>query len=146
MIAEQRKTQESREPKGPRTILLMSHLGQPDPRLDICDRKRLNPVLTSFFKKCEDNDAPTLCAHPATIAMLERLPEILDEDHPVDGPLNRNVINLCIMAFFWLMRPAEFCGPSSRNDDAAMGSSAAPRELPHDVAAILRPAPTPAAL
>ena len=75
------------------------------------------PVLTSFFKKCKDNDTPTSRAHPATIAMLERLPEILDEDHLVDGQLNRNVVDLCIVAFFWLMRPAKFCGPSSRNDD-----------------------------
>ena len=74
-------------------------------------------MLTSFFKKCEDDDAPTTRAHPATIAMLERLPEILDEDHPIDGTLNRTVIDPCIVAFFWLMRPAEFCGPSSRNDD-----------------------------
>ena len=56
-------------------------------------------------------------SYPATVDMLEALPKVLDTEHPIDGQLNTNVIDLCIAGFYWLMRPAEHCGFSTRNDD-----------------------------
>jgi hypothetical protein len=32
----------------------------------------------------------------------------LDTQHPVDGNANQHVIDLCIVAFYWLLRPAEY--------------------------------------
>ena len=49
--------------------------------------------------------------------MLAVLPDILDTAHPEDGQLNTNVIDLCIAGFYWLMRPADYCGFSRRNND-----------------------------
>ena len=48
--------------------------------------------------------------------------DTLDTEHQRDGNLNRHVIQLCITAFFWLMRPAEYLGYSSRDDDGARSS------------------------
>ena len=95
----------------------IADLGQQDPRFEIFGTNRYHPVLAAFLKKCKDDDAPGTKSYPATVDMLEALPKVLDTEHPIDGQLNTNVIDLCVAGFYWLMRPAEYCGFSTRNDD-----------------------------
>ena len=95
----------------------ITHMGEPDPRRDPDNPSRHHPVLSAFLHKLRDDDDPAHRAYPVTLDILRALPTALDTGHPSDGPLNTAVIDLCIVAFFWLMRPSEYLGYSPRNDD-----------------------------
>ena len=99
-----------------------THLGEPDPRRDPRQPGRNHPILASFLKKLQDDDDPAQRAYPVTVDMLRQLPEVLDTRHPQEGRLNQHAIDLCIVAFYWLMRPGEYTGFSSRNEDASRSS------------------------
>ena len=47
----------------------------------------------------------------------------MDVDHPKYGALNEHVIDLVIIAFFWLLRPAEYCGDNLVDPDNALSVS-----------------------
>jgi hypothetical protein len=44
--------------------------------------------------------------------------DVLDTDHAIDGTLNTVLIDLIIVAFFWLLRPAEYLKGSKDDNDA----------------------------
>jgi hypothetical protein len=44
----------------------------------------------------------------ANITVIRELFSVLDTADPVDGRVNQHVINLTIIAFYWLLRPAEY--------------------------------------
>ena len=44
------------------------------------------------------------------VDMLATLPDILDMGHPVKGQLNTNVVDVCIVGFYWLMQPSKTLG------------------------------------
>ena len=86
----------------------ISHLGQPDPRKEVPGSERNHPLLASFYKAMRDEDDPASRVYPVNITILRGLPQALDTDHPVYGTLNTHVINLIIVGFYWLLRPAEY--------------------------------------
>ena len=90
----------------------ISDLGQPDPRLDPTTGK-LHPLLSSFLKSMEDDDDPQARAYPANLTILRAMPKALDMAHAEYGAFNSHVIDLVIVAFWWLLRPAEYLNTST---------------------------------
>ena len=85
----------------------IADLGIPDPRKASRESNSLNPVLTDFLKALRDEDDPQTRAYPANITILRALREVLDFQHPQHGVLNQHTVDLIIVAFYWLCRPAE---------------------------------------
>jgi hypothetical protein len=83
-------------------------LGVPDPRKEAPGSDRNHPLLTSYLKALEDADDPSTRAYPANITIVQHLPEVLDTAHPQHGRANLHTIDLCVVGFFWLLRPAEY--------------------------------------
>ena len=90
----------------------IADLGQPDPRLDPTTGK-LHSLLSAFLKSMENEDDPSSRAYPANITILRALPEALDTEHEEYGVLNTHLIDLIIIAFWWLLRPAEYLHSST---------------------------------
>jgi len=86
----------------------ITHLGQPDPRKASPGSAQNHPLLAAFLKRLRDQDEPAKHAYPANVTILRALYETLDTDHPNEGQINKNIIDLTIAAFFWLLRPAEY--------------------------------------
>ena len=93
-------------------------LGQPDPRKQ-AGGDRNDPLLASFLKAMLDQDSPSTRAYPANISIIEHLHDILDTDHPTAGQANKHAIDLCIIGFFWLLRPAEYLHSSGEGRSQA---------------------------
>lgn len=85
----------------------ISNMGFPDPRWDATTGK-FHTLLDAFYKSMERTDDPESRSYPANILILRGLYDCLDTEHPVHGILNQHVINLIIVAFYWLLRPAEY--------------------------------------
>ena len=95
----------------------ITHLGEPDPRKPPLSTK-FYPLLDSFFKALRNEDDPQTRAYPANILFIEALVDCLDTSHPVWGETNQHIIDLVIVAYFWLLRPGEYCqggDPGSRS-------------------------------
>ena len=90
----------------------ISRLGQPDPRFDARTGK-LHTLHSDFLKKLEDEDDPPSRAYPVNLSIPRSLPEVIDTAHPVYGRINAHVVDLIIVAFFWLLRPSEYCHTGS---------------------------------
>ncbi len=90
----------------------ISDLDQPDPRLQANGSKRR--LLADFLKTLKDEDDPQTRVHPANITMLRAFPDCLDFDHAEYGILTAHTADLIIVAFFWLLRPAEYTHQSDR--------------------------------
>ena len=86
----------------------ITHLGASDPRKPYFGADRNHPLLTSFIKGLTDEDSPKTRTYPVNTTILIALLDALDTEDPKWGQTNRHVINLCILAFFWLLRPAEY--------------------------------------
>ena len=56
----------------------------------------------------ERTDDPASRAYPVNVTILRQLFLALDLQHPELGGLQHHTIQLCIVAFFWLLRPAEY--------------------------------------
>ena len=96
----------------------ITDLGGQDPRKISPESDINHPLLSNFLQKLRDGDDPQQRAHPVMLDMLRALPVALVLDHETNGNLNKHVVQLCIVAFFWLMRPAEeYLGRSTRDDD-----------------------------
>ena len=81
--------------------------GRPrDPRY--VDLDNMHHLLSSYIKACRNNDEPPTRAYPCNVTIIRDLFEALDLNDPTYGALNRRVIDLIIVAFFWLARPAEY--------------------------------------
>ena len=102
----------------------IQNLGQPDPRYDIRTGK-LHSLHAAFTKKLEDDDDPPSRAYPVNISILRSLPNVLDTEHDVYGRINAHVIDLIIVAFFWLLRPGEYSHTPDKD------SKTQPFELQH---------------
>ena len=86
----------------------ITDLGQPDPRKEVPGSSRNHPLLASYLKGLRDNEEPAKRSYPANIPILRHMWEVLWLDHPTAGNANRHVCNLSIVAFYWLLRPAEY--------------------------------------
>ncbi len=82
-------------------------MGFPDPRRDPTTGE-FHTLLDAFYKSMERTDDPESRSYPANILIIRELYEVLDTDHEVLGTLNQRIIDLIIVAFFWLLRPAEY--------------------------------------
>jgi hypothetical protein len=94
-------------------------LGIPDPRKEVPGSDRNHPLLASYFNALSDEDDPHTRAYPANITIIQHLHDILDTAHPVHGRFNQHVIDLCIVGFFWLLRPAEYLSTNSEGRSQA---------------------------
>ena len=90
----------------------IADLGVPNPCKSPGSDK-LHPLLSDLIKGLEKKDGPTGRSYPANITILRALHDILDVDHHKFGTLNQHVILLCIIAFYWLLRPAEYLNPET---------------------------------
>ena len=54
------------------------------------------------------SDSPATRAYPVNTTILRSLVHVLDVDHPTLGYLQQHTIHLTILAFFWILRPAEY--------------------------------------
>jgi len=71
------------------------------------------PLLNDFISGLNKQDGPSGRSYPVNITILRALHDVLDTDHPKFGTLNSHVILLCIIAFYWLLRPAEYLNPET---------------------------------
>ena len=84
-------------------------LGRDNPIRPNSWTKGYYPLLADMLKNLKDEDDPAGRVYPCNMSIIRELPETLDTKHPVYGPLNKTVIDLIIVAFYWLLRPAEYC-------------------------------------
>lgn len=85
----------------------IADLGQRDPRKELGSDK-LHPLLTSFLKGMRDQDDPATRSYPVNITIIRGMLDTLDIDDAEWGRVNMHTILLCIIAFYWLLRPAEY--------------------------------------
>ena len=83
-------------------------LGVGNPLRPPTQQKGYYPILEDLFKTFRDEDSPAGRVYPCNMSIIRALPDTLDTDHPADGILNQTVIDLTIVAFYWLLRPAEY--------------------------------------
>jgi hypothetical protein len=79
-------------------------LGEPDPRNVSAGSRRLHPLLKAFLDALAKEDDPASRSHPANTTILRQLPAVLDQADPG----HQHTIDLCIVGFYWLLRPAEY--------------------------------------
>jgi hypothetical protein len=86
----------------------ISNLGEPDPRKEFPGSTRNHPLLAAFLKGLRDKDDPAKRSYPANVPIIRNLWTLLDVDDPIAGRANKHVCDLTIIAFYWLLRPAEY--------------------------------------
>jgi len=86
----------------------IADLGEPDPRKVVPGSSQNHPILAAFLKRLRDQDSPANRAYPANVLFLRSMFDSLDCEHALEGQANRSVTDLAILAFFWLLRPAEY--------------------------------------
>jgi hypothetical protein len=94
----------------------IANLGGRDPRKETDGSLRNDPVLAAFLKRLRDEDDPATRAHPANLTILRGLLDALDIGDDEYGALNAHIIDLIIVAFYWLLRPAEYLDSASDED------------------------------
>jgi hypothetical protein len=100
----------------------IANLGQPDPRKQVHtggSASTLHPLLTAFLKALRNEDDPESRAYPANITIIRAVIDALNTEDAEYGIANAHIIDLVIVAFYWLLRPAEYL------DSAAEGRSQA---------------------
>ena len=97
----------------------ITHLGQPDPRKVAPGSDKNDPLLADFLSALADQDSPATRAYPANLTILRAAAQILDTRHTVDGPANTHVLDLMVVGFFGLLRPAEYLYGSGKTRSQA---------------------------
>jgi hypothetical protein len=87
----------------------ITQLGFPDPRKQVSSG-RLHPLLVGFLKALDNEDDPSTRAYPVNSTILLNLPCV---GH--SGLL----FDLCIVGFFWLLRPAEYLAGAGQTRSTA---------------------------
>ena len=80
---------------------------------------KYHPLLSDFFAAMERHDDPSTRAYPVNLTILRNLPKVLDTEHPTEGQANKHVIDLCILGFFWMLRPSEYLDSSAETRSQA---------------------------
>lgn len=78
-------------------------MGDPDPRLATPGVPKFHPLLDDYLKALEREDDPQSRAHPANITIVRNLTTV----QPPTAH-SQHVALLCIVGFYWLLRPAEY--------------------------------------
>ena len=84
-----------------------SHLGQHDPR-HIPGSDKLHPLLADFRRAMQREDDPASRSYPVNLTILRQIPQVLDFSDRTYGHMERALFDLIIVAYFWLLRPAEY--------------------------------------
>ena len=80
----------------------IARMGQPDPRFDL-RTGQLHSLHTDFLSKLREDDDPPSRAYPVNMAILRSLNDVIDTEHAVYGRPYAHVIDLIIVAFYWLL-------------------------------------------
>jgi hypothetical protein len=94
----------------------IANLGGSDPRKQTLGALNNDPVLAAYLKRLRDEDDPSTRSYPANLTILRALPEACWIEHPELGTLNSHIIDLIIVAFYWLLRPAEYLDGAASED------------------------------
>ena len=86
----------------------MANLGGVDPQKETPGARDNHPLLTAFLRALSNEDNPSTRAYPANISIIEALFDCLDFEDPRWGTFNAHVVDLIIVAYFWLLRPSEY--------------------------------------
>ena len=86
----------------------ITDLGRSDPRKATPGSRDNHPLLASFLKALRDEDDPASRVYPVNITIIRGILDALDFDHPRYGTFNSHVLDLIILGFYWLLRPAEY--------------------------------------
>jgi hypothetical protein len=81
-----------------------AQLGRDDPRKAVQGLKPYHPLLKDFFDSLEKDDDPAQRALPANTTILRQL----DTTLVLTNPKDLRVRDLCIVGFYWLLRPSEY--------------------------------------
>lgn len=92
-------------------------LGGQDPRKQTPGADRNHPLLASFLKSLADDDDPAKRAYPANTTIVDNLHAQVHNQDPSHCRALLHTIDLAIVGFFWMLRPAEYltsksCGRS----------------------------------
>lgn len=117
-------------------------LGRPDPRKQDGSTNRYHPLLAAFLKTLKDQDDPATRAYPANVSLLRQLPHVLLIDHRLLGEFNLHVADLIVAAFYFLLRPGEYCLSTSTTDADSRTSPFRFRDLSLHIDGQLFPATT----
>ena len=110
-------------------------LGGPDPRRPKHSPAEAPPaeyaVWTDYKDGLRKEDGPPSRAHPANITILKALVDTLDKAKRADPAMAErwsHLLDLAIVAFFWLLRPCEYLFRRTLNED---DGNTTPYELRH---------------
>jgi hypothetical protein len=90
-------------------------LGEPDPRKEVPGGQRNHPLLASFLKALRDADSPATRAYPINTTILQEVSRTAN----LADPAALAARDLCIVGFFWLLRPAEYLHSTGRGRSEA---------------------------
>ena len=93
----------------------IAHLGGLNPCKATHGQDANHPLLQDFIEALRRDDEPSSRAYPINISIIEAMPKALDFEDPVWGTLNRHTYLLSVVAYYWLMRPAEYCQSREKN-------------------------------
>ena len=95
----------------------IANLGGRDPRKHLEGSLHNDPVLAAFLKRLRDEDDPSTRAYPANLTILRGLLDALDIHHAEHGTLNAHIVDLIIVAYYWLLRPGEYLLGAAEDED-----------------------------
>ena len=85
------------------------------------------PSYTEYHEGLKKSDGPSAHAHPVNITIIQALVAVLNRDDPKFGARWSHLINLAIIAFYWLLQPCECLFNNTDPDDG----NTVPYELRH---------------
>ena len=85
----------------------ISNLGQPDPRFPTHNQNQ-HHLLASFLKRLRSEDSLETRAYPVNITIIKGLPSALASGAVDIGGTASSLIDLILVAFFWLLWPCEY--------------------------------------
>ena len=90
----------------------ISNMGLRDPRFPVSPfgitASTQYKLLTDFIKALKKQEDPANRSYPVNALIIRAVFDVLDVLDPKFGTLNCHVQNLMVLAFFWLLRPAEY--------------------------------------
>jgi hypothetical protein len=86
----------------------IADLDRVDPRFQPGTRN-IHPLLASFYEALEAEDDPRERAYPCNLRIIRELKTVLNRNRSHQyATRNAYIIDLCIVGFYWILRPAEY--------------------------------------
>lgn len=92
----------------------IADMGQPNPTKQAHGSDRLDPLLAAFVKGMRNQDSPSGRAYPVSLLVVRGLRDAIDTDHYLLGTFNELIIDLIVVAFYFLLRPSEYLRSTNR--------------------------------